>query len=167
MGKPYSVDLRERAVAAVLKGGLSRRKAAVQFAVAMSTVIDWVKRYEETGRLEPGQMGGHKPKAIRDEHEAFLTKRVREGAFTLRGSGARTRRPRPQGRLPVGVELRSSREAQLQKRIARPVRKGAVLRLAADQSASSIRPRGAACGHDGNTHASVLIKLPASDRAVF
>jgi hypothetical protein len=30
-------------------------------------------------------MGGHKPKAIRGEHEAFLTQRVREGAFTLRG----------------------------------------------------------------------------------
>jgi transposase len=85
MGKRYSVDLRERAVGAVLQGGLSRRKAAAQFAVAVSTVIDWVKRYQETGSLEPGQMGGHKPKAIRDEHEAFLTQRVREGAFTLRG----------------------------------------------------------------------------------
>lgn len=30
-------------------------------------------------------MGGHKPKSIRGEHEAFLTQRVRERAFTLRG----------------------------------------------------------------------------------
>ena len=30
-----------------------------------------------------------------------------------------------------------------------------------------IRPRGASSGHDGDTHAPVLIKLPASDRAVF
>jgi transposase len=86
MGKPYSTDLRERVVASVLEGGLSRNRAAAQFAVAPSTVIIWVKRYQETGSLEPGQMGGHKPKAIRDEHEAFLTQRVREGgAFTLRG----------------------------------------------------------------------------------
>jgi transposase len=85
MAKPYSMDLRERAVSAVLQGGLSRNKAAAQFAVAASTVIDWVKRYQETGSLEPGQMGGHKPKAIRGEHEAFLRQRVREGAFTLRG----------------------------------------------------------------------------------
>ncbi len=30
-----------------------------------------------------------------------------------------------------------------------------------------IRPRGASSGHDGDTRAPVLIKLPASDRAVF
>jgi transposase len=85
MGKPYSTDLRARAVASVLEGGLSRNRAAAQFAVAVSTVVAWVKRYEETGSLEPGQMGGHKPKSIRGEHEAFLIQRVRERAFTLRG----------------------------------------------------------------------------------
>jgi hypothetical protein len=31
MGRPYSIDLRERAVAAVEKGGMSRRRAAAQF----------------------------------------------------------------------------------------------------------------------------------------
>ena len=85
MGKPYSMDLRERVLTSVLEGGLSRNKAAVQFAVAPSTVITWVKRYQETGSVEPGQMGGHKPKAIRGEHETFLAWRVRESAFTLRG----------------------------------------------------------------------------------
>ena len=30
-------------------------------------------------------MGGHKPKAIRGEHEAFFWQRIRQGAFTLRG----------------------------------------------------------------------------------
>jgi transposase len=85
MGKPYSTDLRERVVASVLEGGLSRNRAAAQFAVAVSTVVTWVKRYGETGSLEPGQMGGHKPKSIRDEHEVFLTQRIRERAFTLRG----------------------------------------------------------------------------------
>jgi transposase len=85
MGKPYSTDLRERAVASVLEGGLSRNKAAAQFAVGASTVIGWVKRFQETGSVEPGQMGGHKPKAIRGDHEAFVSRRIREGAFTLRG----------------------------------------------------------------------------------
>lgn len=85
MGKPYSTDLRARVVASVVEGGLSRNKAAGRFSIAVSTVIDWVKRYQETGSLKPGQMGGHKPKAIRGEHEEFLTQRVREGAFTLRG----------------------------------------------------------------------------------
>lgn len=85
MARPYSTDLRERVVASVLEGGLSRHKAAAQFAVGVSTVIGWVQRYQATGSVAPGQMGGHKPKAIRGEHEAFLTQRVREGSFTLRG----------------------------------------------------------------------------------
>jgi transposase len=37
MGKPYSTDLRARVVASVLEGGLSRNRAAAQFAVAVST----------------------------------------------------------------------------------------------------------------------------------
>ena len=105
MGKPYSIDLRERVVASVLEGGLSRNKAAAQFSVAVSPVVDWVKRYQGTGSLESGQMGGHKQKAIRGEHEESLTRRVREGLHAARLS-ARTCRPRPHGRLPVGMELR-------------------------------------------------------------
>ncbi|MER9299626.1 IS630 family transposase, partial [Mesorhizobium sp. M0621] len=37
MGKPYSMDLRERVVASVEQGGLSRRQAAVRFEVGIST----------------------------------------------------------------------------------------------------------------------------------
>ena len=61
MGRPYSRDLRERVVAAVEQGGLSRRKAATQFAVGISTVINWDRRFRETGTILPGKMGGHKP----------------------------------------------------------------------------------------------------------
>src|SRR5215469_15229366 len=85
MGKPYSMDLRERAVAAVLRGGLSRHESAVRFGVAPSTVINWVRGVRETGSVAPGRMGGHKPKAIAGEHAAFLPRRVQEGAFTLHG----------------------------------------------------------------------------------
>ena len=85
MGKPYSLDLRERVVAAVETGGMSRRQAAEQFGVGVSTAINWVRRLRETGSVAPGQMGGYKPKAIRDEHRAWLVKRIKERAFTLRG----------------------------------------------------------------------------------
>ena len=85
MAKPYSVDLRERAVAEVLKGGLSFHEAAGRFGLAVSTVIKWVRRFRETGSVAPGQMGGHKPKAIVGEHHTFLVRRIREGGFTLRG----------------------------------------------------------------------------------
>ena len=85
MAKPYSIDLRQRAVAAVLKEGLSRHKSAARFGVAPSTVINWVRRFRDTGSVAPGQMGGRKPKAIAGEHAMFLARRVRDGAFTLRG----------------------------------------------------------------------------------
>lgn len=86
MAKPYSNDLRERVVSAVEEDGLSRRQAASRFEVAISTVNNWVWRYRETGSVAPGQMGGHKPKKIRDEHRTWLIERIGGGeAFTLRG----------------------------------------------------------------------------------
>ncbi len=85
MARPYSLDLRERVVAAVDKGGMSRRGAAAQFGVGISTVIHWVRRLRETGSVAPGKMGGHKPKAIAGEHRAWLLQRAREKDFTLRG----------------------------------------------------------------------------------
>ena len=83
MANPYSTDLRERVVAAVEEGGLSRRQAAARFGIGESSAIRWVARYRATGSVEPGQMGGHKPKAIRGEHHDWLVERVKDGAFTL------------------------------------------------------------------------------------
>jgi putative transposase len=86
MGKPYSMDLRERLVAAVEHDHLSRRQAAARFGVGVSTAINWVRRFRATGSVAPGQMGGHKPKAIRGENRAWLVERIRgEQDFTLRG----------------------------------------------------------------------------------
>jgi transposase len=85
MGKPYSIDLRERVVSAVETGGLSCNRAAKQFGVGISTAINWVKRVRETGSVAPGKMGGHKPKAISGEHRLWLLRRIKDGDFTLRG----------------------------------------------------------------------------------
>jgi putative transposase len=84
MGKPYSIDLRERVVAAVETGGMSCYRAAAQFGVGVSTAIIWVRRLRETGSVAPGQMGGHKPKAISGEHRAWLLERMKAKDFTLR-----------------------------------------------------------------------------------
>jgi putative transposase len=85
MARPYSLDLRERVVAAVEQVGMSRRAAAARFGVAPSIAIGWVRRFRETGSVAPGQMGGHKPKSIRGEHHEWLVARCRERDFTLRG----------------------------------------------------------------------------------
>src|SRR5437660_12432170 len=116
MGKPYSMDLRERVVAAVETGGLSCHQAAAQFGVGVSTAIVWVRRLRETGSVAPGQMGGHKPKAISGEHRAWLLERTKARDFHLAWACRRTRRARPQGRLSGGLELRPRREAELQKK---------------------------------------------------
>jgi len=85
MARPYSVDLRERVVAAVEKGGMSRRQAAAQFGLGINTVIVWVRRFRATGSVAAGKMGGHKPKAIAGQHRTWLLHRIKEKDFTLRG----------------------------------------------------------------------------------
>lgn len=85
MAKPFSDDLRERVVGAVTRDGLSCRMAARRFGVGISTAIDWVRRFRETGSAAPGQMGGHKPRAISGDHRAWLIERCLAQAFTLRG----------------------------------------------------------------------------------
>ncbi len=64
MAKPYSMDLRERVIEAVEHEGLSCSRAAARFEVAISTTIERVNRYRQTGSVAPGQMGGHRPKKL-------------------------------------------------------------------------------------------------------
>jgi transposase len=85
MGKPYPLEFRKRVVAAIESGGQSRNQAAKQFGIGISTAIGWVNRLRETGSLVPGQMGGHRPKAISGAHREWLLQRIKEGSFTIRG----------------------------------------------------------------------------------
>ena len=85
MGRPYSMDLRDRVVGAVREKGLSRRQAAARFGVAESTAVHWLKRVETTGSVAPGKIGGHRPKKIIGPHHDWGVQRCRERAFTLRG----------------------------------------------------------------------------------
>src|SRR5262249_61266209 len=78
MAKAYSMDLRQRVVEAVERGGLSCNQAAARFEVAISTAIDWVNRYRRTGSLAPGQIGGHRPKKLVGEHRDWLPRRCRD-----------------------------------------------------------------------------------------
>ncbi len=84
MARAYSMDLRERVVAAVERDGLSRHEAAARFGVAASSAIKWVRRFRTTGSVAPGQIGGHKPRILRGEHRDWLLERTRRD-FTLRG----------------------------------------------------------------------------------
>ena len=85
MARAYSLDLRERVVAAVEGDRLSCHQAAGQFGVGVSTAINWVRRRRETGSIRPGKIGGYKPKSIRNEHRVWLLARIKDRDFTLRG----------------------------------------------------------------------------------
>ena len=57
MPKPYSLDLRERVVDAVVTGA-SRREAAEQYGLSPSVVVLWMQRWEATGSVEAKPVGG-------------------------------------------------------------------------------------------------------------
>jgi hypothetical protein len=63
---------------------MSCHGAAAHFGIGVSTAINWVRRLRETGSVEPGQMGGHKPKSISGVHRTWLLERTKQD-FTLRG----------------------------------------------------------------------------------
>ena len=83
MGKPASLDLRERVIFAVEQEGMSRNRAAARFGVAASSAIKWVARYRATGSAAPAQMGGYKPKTLRAGHAEWLIARCRDRPFTI------------------------------------------------------------------------------------
>lgn len=57
MGKPLSMDLRSRVIAAVDEG-FSRRAAAPRFGVAPSTAIRWDTERRHTGSFAPKRQSG-------------------------------------------------------------------------------------------------------------
>jgi transposase len=57
MPKPYSLDLRERVVDAVVTGA-SRREAAEHYGLSPSVVVLWMQRWEATGSVEAKPVGG-------------------------------------------------------------------------------------------------------------
>lgn len=87
MVRPYSLDLRERVIEAVMRGGMSARGAAARFDVAESSAIRWVSRYRTSGSAAPSQMGGYKPNLLTGALRDWLLERAGRD-FTLRGLAA-------------------------------------------------------------------------------
>jgi len=84
MTRPYSEDLRERAVARH-EAGETTRSIAVSLRISPSCISKWTKRRRETGSLAPGQVGGHKKRTLSGEVAVWLRERCRSGPFTTRG----------------------------------------------------------------------------------
>ena len=76
MPRPYSLDLRERVVAAVERGS-SRNAVAGAFGLSVSCVVKWMQRAQATGSVAAKPMGGRRPYALAGER-VFVLRRIEE-----------------------------------------------------------------------------------------
>ena len=83
MARPYSLDLRERVVAAVLAGE-SCRKAASTFKVSVASVVKWSQRLRATGSPAAKPMGRQQPRSLAAERDWLLARLRAAPDLTLR-----------------------------------------------------------------------------------
>jgi transposase len=83
MARAYSLDLRERVVAAVAAGE-SCRKVAATFKVSVASVVKWSQRFRATGSPAARPMGGHRPYALAGERVWLLRRLSEQPDVTLR-----------------------------------------------------------------------------------
>jgi transposase len=83
MTRPYSEDLRERALARS-DAGEPDRSIAAALEIAPSCLSKWRKLRRETGGLKPGKMNGHKKRTLSGEVAEWLRERIAAAPFTTR-----------------------------------------------------------------------------------
>lgn len=74
MVRPYSLDLRERVVAAV-ESGQTCRAVADLFGVSVASVVKWSQRARATGSAAAKPMGGKRPVLLAAQR-AFILDRI-------------------------------------------------------------------------------------------
>ena len=74
MAKPYSEDLRRRAVETILDGA-TITETAEHHGVSISSIVRFLKLHRETGSVSPAQFGGYKDFALA-EHEELVRQLV-------------------------------------------------------------------------------------------
>ena len=87
MVRPYSLDLRERVVAAVNDGN-SCRAVAETFGVSVAAVVKWSQRFRATGTAEPKPMGERRPFVLEAERDWLLQRIAEAPDLTLRALAA-------------------------------------------------------------------------------
>jgi len=83
MARPYSLDLRERVVAAV-SAGASCRAVAATFRVSVASVVKWSQRFRKTGSAAAKRMGGTQPRSLAAERAWLLARLAATPDVTLR-----------------------------------------------------------------------------------
>lgn len=83
MARAYSLDLRERVVAAVTAGE-SCRAVAATFKVSVASVVKWSQRFRATGSAASRPMGGNRPYALAGARDWLLRRLAEKPDLTLR-----------------------------------------------------------------------------------
>ena len=83
MAKLYSLDLRER-VAAFAIAHKSANLAAQTFSVSKATAVRWAKQLRDTGNVDIGDVGGHRPVILRGERDWLMQRIAGEPHVSLR-----------------------------------------------------------------------------------
>ena len=83
MARAYSLDLRERVVAAVA-AGQSCRSVATTFMVSVASVVKWSQRHRAVGSPAALKMGGRRPYLVAREREWVLARIAEKPDLTLR-----------------------------------------------------------------------------------
>lgn len=84
MPRAYSLDLRQRVVAAVAAGESCRKVAGV-FKVSVASVVKWSQRFRATGSAAAKRMGGHQRRSLERERDWLLSRLAAVPDLTLRG----------------------------------------------------------------------------------
>jgi transposase len=83
MTRAYSLDLRERVVAAV-EAGQSCRSVAKTFQVSVASVVKWSQRQRKTGNVAAYRVGGRRGYAVAGERDWLLARIAEKPDLTLR-----------------------------------------------------------------------------------
>ena len=83
MARAYSLDLRERVVAAVASGQ-SCRLVAKTFMVSVASVVKWSQRQRAVGSPAALKMGGRRPYLVARERDWVLSRIAEKPDLTLR-----------------------------------------------------------------------------------
>jgi transposase len=165
MARAYSLDLRERVVAAVA-AGQSCRSVARTFMVSVASVVKWSQRHRAVGSPAALKMGGRRPYLVARERDWVLSRIGEKPDLTLR---ALLKELGDRGLIVSYHALWHFLQHEgvtFKKRMARPVCKRFYRDRCMISLLQRIRPRRLSPGQDGDTRALVLISLPASS-AVF
>ena len=82
MAKSYSVDLRERVLAAIGSGS-SARSAAKVFSVSASSAVKWAQRWRSSGQVEASPVRGHRRSPLLDHADWLLCLIAGQADLTL------------------------------------------------------------------------------------